>query len=64
MSLDINFGEGFPPRSIGVVGVSKDSSMNVVGYTGLRIFRMIRDAGFLGHVYPINPHIEEARCND
>jgi len=59
MRINGSFGEGFPPRSIGVVGVSKDSSMNVVGYTGLRIFRMIKDAGFTGHVYPINPNIQD-----
>jgi len=59
MALNNSFGQGFPPRSIGIVGVSEKEHMNVPGYTGLRIFRMIRDADFLGRVYPINPKVED-----
>ncbi len=53
------FGEGFPPRSIGVVGVSREGGTTVPGYSGLRIFRLLRDVGFEGRVYPINPKAEE-----
>jgi acyl-CoA synthetase (NDP forming) len=52
-------GEGFPPRSIGVVGVSREGGTTVPGYSGLRIFRLLRDVGFEGPVYPINPKAEE-----
>ena len=53
------FGEGFPPRSIGVVGVSREGGTSVPGYSGLQIFRLLRDVGFEGPVYPINPKAEE-----
>jgi acyl-CoA synthetase (NDP forming) len=53
------FGEGFPPQSIGVVGVSRESGTTVPGYSGNRIFRLLRDVGFEGRVYPINPKAEE-----
>jgi acyl-CoA synthetase (NDP forming) len=53
------FGEGFPPRSICVVGVSREGGSSVPGYSGIRIFRLLRDVGFEGRVYPINPKAEE-----
>jgi acyl-CoA synthetase (NDP forming) len=53
------FGEGFPPQSIGVVGVSREGATTVPGYSGIRIFRSLRDVGFEGRVYPINPKAEE-----
>ena len=59
MAHNISFGEGFPPETIGIVGVSKTERMIVPGYTGLRIFLMIKDSGFRGRIYPINPKFEE-----
>ena len=53
------FGEYFPPRSIGVVGVSRVGGTTVPGYSGIRIFRLLRDVGFEGRVYPVNPKAEE-----
>jgi acyl-CoA synthetase (NDP forming) len=53
------FGEGFPPQSIGIVGVSREGGTTVPGYSGLRIFRLLRDVGFEGRVYPINPKAQE-----
>jgi len=53
------FGEGFPPRSIGIVGVSREAGTSVPGYSGIRIFRVLRDVGFEGRLYPINPRVEE-----
>jgi acyl-CoA synthetase (NDP forming) len=53
------FGEGFPPESIGVIGVSREGKTTVPGYSGIRIFRLLRDVGFEGRVYPINPKAEE-----
>jgi acyl-CoA synthetase (NDP forming) len=54
-----SFGEGFPPRSIGVVGVSRTGETTVPGYTGMRIFRSLRTNGYQGRVYPINPKADE-----
>ncbi len=56
---NIRFGEGFPPKSIGIVGVSRSSTTAVPGYTGVRIFRLLKEYGFLGTVYPINPKAKE-----
>ncbi len=53
------FGEGFPPRSIAVVGVSTEQKRNHPGYTGLQLFRSLRDAGFLGNLYPVNTKANE-----
>ena len=53
------FGEGFPPRSIAVVGVSREQKRNHPGYTGLQLFRSLRDAGFQGAIYPVNPNADE-----
>jgi len=59
MTFSNRFGEGFPPESIGIVGVSKKDGPSAPGYTGLRIYRMIRDTGFEGRLYPVNPKIRE-----
>ena len=53
------FGEGFPPKSIGIVGVSREGATTVPGYTGTRIFRLLKNAGFQGNIYPVNPKAEE-----
>ncbi len=53
------FGEGIPPKSLGIVGISRtqhiDFAGSAPGYTGYMYFRMLRDSGFHGRVYPINP---------
>ncbi|MCP4576162.1 MAG: CoA-binding protein, partial [Deltaproteobacteria bacterium] len=54
-----DFGENFPPESIGIVGVSRTGKTDVPGYTGLQIFRMFKEAGFKGRVYPINPKADK-----
>ena len=53
------FGEGFPPKSIGIVGVSRSEGASAPGYSGLQLFRNLRDAGFQGRVYPINPKADK-----
>ncbi len=53
------FGEGFPPKSIAVVGVSREQKHNHPGYTGLQLFRSLRDAGFQGAIYLVNPNADE-----
>ena len=52
----LSFGEGFPPRSIAIVGVSRNDDSNVPGYTGLKLLRILQGAGFQGHIYPVNPN--------
>jgi acyl-CoA synthetase (NDP forming) len=53
------FGENFPPKSIAIVGVSQKSAMGAPGFTGMTFLRVLREAGFAGHLYPINPKLEE-----
>jgi acyl-CoA synthetase (NDP forming) len=45
----------FSPKAVAVVGVSRDDVNPPPGYTGLRIFRQLREEGFQGRLYPINP---------
>jgi acetyl coenzyme A synthetase (ADP forming)-like protein len=42
------------PRSIAVVGVSRQSQS-----VGRRVFEAIRDAGFTGRLFPVNPQAQE-----
>ncbi len=53
------FGERFPPKSIAIVGISRNDMVNVPGYTGLNLFRSLRDTGFKGRIYPVNPKARE-----
>ena len=54
-----SFGEGIPPKSVGIVGISSkqrdDFSGHAPGYDGYMLFRILLDSGFRGRVYPINP---------
>jgi acyl-CoA synthetase (NDP forming) len=52
-------GEGFPPRSIGIVGVSRKEETRAPGYSGLKLFRSLRTSGYAGRLYPINPKTRE-----
>ena len=51
-----SFGEGFPPRNIAIVGVSRTDQTNHPGYTGLGLLRMLKNSGFRGELYPVNPY--------
>ena len=53
------FGERFPPKSIAIVGVSQKSAMGAPGFTGMVFLRVLREAGFAGRLYPINPKLSE-----
>ena len=53
------FGEGFPPQSVGIVGVSRNEETRVPGYSGLKLFRNLRTSGYTGRLYPINPKADE-----
>jgi len=53
------FGAKFPPRSIAIVGVSEKSGMGAPGFTGIKFLRLLREAGFAGQLYPINPKLTE-----
>jgi acyl-CoA synthetase (NDP forming) len=50
-----NFGEGFPPRTVAIVGVSRSNDSRHPGYTGVGLLRILRQAGFQGPIYPVNP---------
>jgi len=63
---DRKFGERFPPKTIAIVGVSSKGGTSAPvggtgppGYTGLMLFRMLRESGFEGRVYPVNPKANE-----
>ena len=53
------FGENFPPESIAIVGISRNDNTSIPGYTGLQMFRSLRDTGFKGRLYPVNPKADE-----
>ena len=55
MKQSLNFGEGFPPKSIAIVGVSRNDDSKHPGYTGLNLLRILKGAGFEGRLYPVNP---------
>ena len=55
MRRESKFGDSFPPRSVAIVGVSRKEHMSVPGYTGSHMFRILREAGFQGRIYPVNP---------
>ena len=59
MSQNHKFGEGFPPKTIAIVGVSRTERMQHPGYTGARLFRILRESGFTGHLYPVNPKVKD-----
>jgi acyl-CoA synthetase (NDP forming) len=54
-----NFGEGFPPKTVAIVGVSRNDDSKHPGYTGAGILRILRQAGFQGPIYPVNPKASE-----
>jgi acyl-CoA synthetase (NDP forming) len=51
-----SFGEGFPPKNIAIVGVSRNDQTSHPGYTGLGLLRMLADSGFRGRLYAVNPY--------
>ena len=63
MDRDRKFGEGFPPKTMAIVGVSSKGGATSAlrgggappGYTGLMLLRMLRESGFEGRIYPVNP---------
>ncbi|MCJ7523152.1 MAG: CoA-binding protein [Dehalococcoidia bacterium] len=55
MTQNGGFGQSFPPKTIAIVGVSRNDNMNHPGYTGVQLLHTLREAGFQGRIYPINP---------
>jgi len=51
-----DFGEGFPPKTVAIVGVSRSDKTTHPGYTGVSLLRILLNAGFQGRVYPVNPN--------
>jgi acyl-CoA synthetase (NDP forming) len=59
MVWDPGFEAAFNPRAVAVVGVSRSERQEHPGFTGLRLFRILREHGFAGRIYPVNPKIGE-----
>jgi len=59
MTRNRAFGEGFPPKSVGIVGVSRKEETRAPGYSGLKLFRSLKTSGYGGSLYPINPKTRE-----
>jgi len=53
------FGDKFPPESIAVVGASRKGFTNVPGYSGSQIFSGLKNSGYKGRIYPVNPNADE-----
>ena len=53
------FGENFPPKSIAIVGISREGRSDVPGYDGISLFKGLRDFGYEGGLYPVNPKASE-----
>jgi acyl-CoA synthetase (NDP forming) len=53
--LKADLQKAFSPKAVAIVGVSRDDVNPPPGYTGLKILRLLRAAGFEGRLYPINP---------
>lgn len=59
MVWDNAFEVAFHPKTIAIVGVSNNPRGNHVGFNGLTTFCNIREQGFEGRIYPINPKVNE-----
>ncbi|MBM3131728.1 MAG: hypothetical protein FJZ95_01680 [Chloroflexi bacterium] len=59
MTEQNDFGEGFPPKSIAFVGVSRTNHFQHPGYTGSKLIRILQEGGFEGRLYPVNPKATE-----
>jgi len=53
------FERALEPQSIAIVGVSRSERQEHFGTSGLAIMRALREAGYKGAVYPINPKADE-----
>jgi acyl-CoA synthetase (NDP forming) len=56
---DRRFGAGFPPESIAIVGISRKGGSLIPGYTGLQLFKGLKEYGYKGRLYPVNPKATE-----
>ena len=50
-----NLERAFHPRSIAIVGVPRSEANHPPGYTGYTFLRLLKQAAFEGHIYPVNP---------
>ena len=55
-SLHTDLQKAFNPRTIAIVGVSRDDRDPPPGYTGLTVLRLLKGNGFPGRLYPVNPN--------
>lgn len=49
----------FKPGSIAIAGVSRTEHSNHPGYNGLMFLRMLKESGYKGNIYPVNPSASE-----
>lgn len=55
MKTNEGFGKRFPPKTIAIVGVSRNEILNHPGYTGLKLLHILQEGRFPGRIYPVNP---------
>ena len=55
-SLHADLQKAFNPKTVAIVGVSRDDLNPPPGYTGLTVLRLLKENGFPGRLYPINPN--------
>lgn len=55
MSNFNGFGKGFPPKNIAIVGVSRTDHFQHPGYTGSKLLQILKEGGYPGNIYPVNP---------
>jgi acyl-CoA synthetase (NDP forming) len=55
-ALQTDLQKAFNPRTIAIVGVSRDDRNPPPGYTGLTVLRLLKENGFPGRLYPVNPN--------
>jgi len=54
-ALHTDLQKAFNPKAVAIVGVSRDDRNPPPGYTGLKVLRLLKENGFPGRLYPINP---------
>lgn len=55
MTRDSGLEQAFHPEAIAIVGVPRSDANHPPGYTGLTFLRLLKQAGFRGRIYPVNP---------
>ena len=56
MTAHSDLERAFHPKSVAIVGVPRSEANHPPGYTGYTFLRLLQQAGFEGHIYPVNPN--------